>query len=396
MRPCLLLPLLSLLPPSAGAADKFELRDGDRVVWIGNTLVEREQRYGYWETLLTQRYPDRHITFRNLGWSGDTVWSEARASFDPPEKGFQRLIAGVKGLKPTVLFICYGTNESFEGAQGLPRFRQGLERLLDALAPTKARVVLFSPLPMESLGSPLPDATTQNKNLELYAKEIGNVAEKRGHYFADLFSPVHDMKKARPLTDNGLHLTEYGYWATAPLFEKALGLKTQHWMIDINSEGKFEDAGCKITNVKASKTQIAFEVKDDILPPPTFHRGWLLEGRRRIFRARGLQPGNYILTVDNLAPSFAASELLSAGIPLGNGPDFLQQDRLRATIIEKNRLYFHRWRPQNETYLFGFRKQEQGQNGREIPLFDPLVEAQEKEIARLRVPVARKYELKRD
>ncbi len=298
MRPCLLL-LCLLLPNFARAAEKFELRDGDRVVWIGNTLVEREQRYGHWETLLTQHYPDRHVTFRNLGWSGDTVWSEARGVFDPPEKGFQRLVAGVKGLKPTVLFIAYGTNESFEGPQGLPRFRQGLERLLDALAPTKARVVLFSPLPMENLGPPLPDATTQNKNLEMYAKEIGKVAETRGHLFADLFSAVRDMNKKRPITDNGLHLTASGYRQTAPLFAAALGLS-----------GKPED---------------------------------------------------------------------------GNG-----NEKLRETIVEKNRLYFHRWRPQNETYLFGFRKQEQGQNAREIPLFDPLVEAQEQEIAKLRVPMTRK------
>src|SRR6185312_9021814 len=33
----------------AAAVPKFEIEDGDRIVWIGNTLVEREQRYGYWE-----------------------------------------------------------------------------------------------------------------------------------------------------------------------------------------------------------------------------------------------------------------------------------------------------------------------------------------------------------
>src|SRR5207253_9339705 len=70
-------------------------------------------------------------------------------------------------------------------------------------------------------------------------------------------------------------------------------------------------------------------------------------------------------------------------------------EKLRLTIIEKNRLYFHRWRPQNETYLFGFRKHEQGQNAREIPLFDPLVEAKEKEVARLRHPVPHTYQLER-
>ena len=49
------------------------------------------------------------------------------------------------------------------------------------------------------------------------------------------------------------------------------------------------------------------------------------------------------------------------------GPDFEQAEALRALIVAKNRLYFHRWRPQNETYLFGFRKHEQGQNAVEIP-----------------------------
>src|SRR5262245_29885896 len=116
------LPFAFLLVGPAGAAEKFELRDGDRVVWVGNTLVEREQRYGYWEALLTALFRDRNVTFRNLGWSGDTVWAESRGVFDPPERGFQRLVEGVKGLKPTVLFIAYGANESFEGEKGLPRF----------------------------------------------------------------------------------------------------------------------------------------------------------------------------------------------------------------------------------------------------------------------------------
>jgi hypothetical protein len=60
--------------------------------------------------------------------------------------------------------------------------------------------------------------------------------------------------------------------------------------------------------------------------------------------------------------------------------------KVRSAVVEKNRLYFHRWRPQNVTYLFLFRAKEQGNNSVEIPQFDPLVEAQEKEIAKLRLP----------
>ncbi len=75
------------------------------------------------------------------------------------------------------------------------------------------------------------------------------------------------------------------------------------------------------------------------------------------------------------------------------GPEFDQVEALRREIVRKNELYFYRWRPQNETYLFGFRKYEQGQNAREIPLFDPLVSVSESSLAGLRLPAPHDYVL---
>ena len=68
--------LLCLSTHSEVRADeppKFELKDGDRIVLVGDTLIERDQRYGYLETLVVDRNPDKNLVFRNLGWSGDTV-----------------------------------------------------------------------------------------------------------------------------------------------------------------------------------------------------------------------------------------------------------------------------------------------------------------------------------
>jgi hypothetical protein len=62
-------------------------------------------------------------------------------------------------------------------------------------------------------------------------------------------------------------------------------------------------------------------------------------------------------------------------------------EQLRQAIVAKNELFFHRYRPQNETYLFLFRKHEQGNNAAEIPQFDPLIEEKEAEIVRLCQPV---------
>ena len=64
--------------------------------------------------------------------------------------------------------------------------------------------------------------------------------------------------------------------------------------------------------------------------------------------------------------------------------DWDKLEPLRRAVVEKNQLFFYRWRPHNETYLFGFRKHEQGKNAKEVAEFDPLVSKAEEDIARIR------------
>jgi hypothetical protein len=113
----------------------------------------------------------------------------------------------------------------------------------------------------------------------------------------------------------------------------------------------------------------------------------------RLGELDSVEPGDYEIRIDNqLAGTFKTR----ATGPLWIEYEADRAEQLRQTIIAKNRLYFHRWRPQNETYLFGFRKHEQGQNAAEVPKFDPLVEELEARIAKLRVPVKHTYELVRE
>ena len=65
-------------------------------------------------------------------------------------------------------------------------------------------------------------------------------------------------------------------------------------------------------------------------------------------------------------------------------PDMKAIAELHAAVLEKNRLFFNKWRPQNETYITGFRKHEQGQHAAETPMYDPLIDKQEKRIAAAR------------
>jgi lysophospholipase L1-like esterase len=391
----LLLACLAL--PAARAAAPFKLVAGDRLVLLGSTLIEREQRYGYWEEALTARFPG--VTVRNLGWSGDTVFGEARASFDPPAVGYKRLVEHTLALKPTVLLVGYGTNESFAGAAGLPKFVKGLEKLLDDLAPAKARVVLLSPLRQEDLGRPLPDPAPQNKNVRLYADALRQVAGRRGCGFVDLFDLLGDGTKATPqgaYTDDGMHLTAYGYWRSAAALEQGLGLKEPRWRVEIDAAGKTSAVeGTKVAHLKTAP--LRFEATDDTLTPPPAPRdapmGASLPGAERVLRVSGLPAGRYLLKIDGKPAAQAGAAEWALGVPLKHGPELDQAERLRAAVVEKDHEYFYRWRPANETYLFGFRKYEQGQNAREIPLFEPLVARAEAEVARLRVPATHRYEL---
>jgi len=305
-------------PPSVPAADptpppaaKFELLDGDRVVFLGNTLIEREQKYGYWELMLTMAWPDRNITFRNLGWSGDTVWGESRAGFGTQADGFKALVEQVNAAKPTVIFVGYGNVEAFDGEKGLPKFIEGFDKLLDVLEATKARIVLLGPVAQSTLHSKNTGAAEYNRSVELYDGAISELAKKRSHRFVGLaalslamHTPGADNPLAQSATTNGLDVTDTGY---------------------------------------------------------------VMLGYFAIAESLGIAKSFYGLG------SFL------------NEP--IQADLLPA-ICKKNELFFHRWRPQNETYLFGFRKHEQGKNAKEVFEFDPLVAAEEKKIAELRTKLA--------
>lgn len=400
---------LAAVPPGANAAEPppFELRHGDRVVLIGSTLIERAESFGYIETALATRYPRRSVLFRNLGWSGDTVWGEARAGFDNAEKGFERLVEHVRALEPTVIVVGYGTNESFAGAAGLEKFQQGLERLLKEIAPTKARLVFLSPLKQEDLGRPLPNPAAHNRDVELYCDAIRAAAQARGAVYVDLYNTLGSGPEAAlpgPLTDNGLHLTGYGYWRAAATIARLLGLSAEPWRIELTHDGQVAVAqATTISHIAASAGTLKFRVEDERLPMPlaptdAAHQGLLphqgtLPGSERVLVVKGLPEGNYQLQIDGRKVATGSAGQWDAGVAIAAGPEFDQVEALRRAIVHKNELYFYRWRPQNETYLFGFRKHEQGQNAREIPLFDPLVSAAESNLAGLRLPAPHEYVL---
>lgn len=385
------LALVGLVAGRAGAQQnpKVEFRDGDRIAFVGNDFFDRERQAGYIETALTTRFPDKNLTFRNLGYSGDTVRADARnlcsgwAVFGPEDQGFDRLKNLVDHIKPTLVFVAYGMNESFDGHAGIEPFTQGLNRMLDMLAGSSAsgaRLVLISPIRHEDLGRPLPDPSEHNKNIQLYIAAMEKVAQQRGLPFINLFETLGDGTKdalATPFTSDGIHLTPYGYWRSAIVLENALGYPTR----DIVASG----AGASI--------------KETILPfapppkgsPKALTTGAALVPGQGIVKVTNLSPGTYVLKSGNDPVATGTAEMFAKGVPILRGPGVDQEEQLRKVIAAKNFDFFNFWRPDNDTYIFGYRKREQGRNAVEIPQFEPLVAQKEAQIAKLRLPGNQTY-----
>ncbi len=402
------LSLLSL-GPLVHASDpplSLELKDSDRVVLIGDTLIERDQHYGYLETAITLAHPDKNITFRNLGWSGDTVRGLSRAGFDPPEAGFREFAKQLTAARPSVVIVGYGMADSFDGKAGLPRFTKGLDSLLDLISTMKARVVLLSPIAHEDLGRPLPNPASHNRDLRLYRDAIRDAARRRGAGFVDLFDFFEYQMSHPPkirtggvarFTDDGIHLTRDGYASAAFFISQSFGLGTG-WelraaVLDWNGNIASTERA-RVSEIKREPALLRFIMCDEHLPPPPSFLDGSVNFAPRKLEIQGLDPGRYTLKIDGQdVTRFDAEDGRTASVVLKTGPERNQADLLRKTINDKNRLFFHRWRPENITYLFGFRSHEQGNNAIEVPRFDPLVEAKERDIARLRKPVPHTYEL---
>ncbi len=293
--------LVPALVGAAFAAPAFEFHDGDRVAFLGDAFIEREQYEGWIELALTTRFPGNSVTFRNLGWNADLPTGDSRnglsllqAGLEPPEEGWRQLLNQLTTYKPNVIVLGYGMAASLSGGMSPEEFQAALERLLDS-APEAAggpvRFLILGTPPRFEVPGHGADALENHRNsLAAINRALHETATKRNIPFVAL----NNLEQNPAFTQNGIHLTGEGYKAAARHIEKALGWEPGPW-----------DQG-----------------------------------------------------------EAAAS--------------------LREHILKKNEWFFHRSRPANMAYIFGFRKGEQGNNAGEIPEFDKLVARQDEIIAKMR------------
>ena len=425
--------LLTVAQGMSALAGDFLIHDGDRVVFLGDSITEQRLYTTYIEAYALTRQPAWKLTFRNVGWGGDTSWLRQRAHpdekqlFAADEPTQQKMVEDSVGkglrrdvlpLKPTFVTVKFGMNDHSYQPFREDIFRayvQSQAQIAKVLGANDARVAFLTPQPIEDK-RPDPDKDVRNQSLRKFSDGLHEVATKTGATFVDQFDPYMTILLRERASNPGsfigggdaVHPGPIGQSVMAWAILKGIGAPTlvSRAEIDAGAQKTVSVEGCRIDRLKAAKGVVSFDRLDEALPMPIDERAEaalklapiLDELSRYELRVASLPPGSYEVSIDSEPSSKVSSEELAKGWNLANapGPITKQSREVLRLVFEKNNVFFHRWR---EIQLFDFPKWAQGaevetKRAAELARLDQQIGELETQIDQVRKPKSHHFELK--
>ena len=107
---------LVLAAGTVAAQDSFALRDGDRVVFFGDSITDQRLYTTFAETFVVTRFPHLNVSFIHSGWGGDRVTGGGGGPIDV------RIWRDVLPYNPTVVTVMLGMNDGRYRAYDQPTF----------------------------------------------------------------------------------------------------------------------------------------------------------------------------------------------------------------------------------------------------------------------------------
>ncbi|MEX1120911.1 MAG: SGNH/GDSL hydrolase family protein, partial [Balneolales bacterium] len=231
---------LSMLQCTQSNSPALEIEEDARIVLIGNNLGSRMMNYGHFETEMQLRYPDSSLFIRNMSDGGNTPGFRPHSSRESPwafpgAEAFQTELATnsgseghfptpdewLKRLEPDFILAFFGYNESFQGEEGLERYKAELEAFIQHTASqnynegSSTQLAIVSPIAFEDLSDKydLPNGSQENKNLALYTEAMRDIAAQYDVHFADVYTSTKSWFDAsgEELTIDGSQLNDEGY-----------------------------------------------------------------------------------------------------------------------------------------------------------------------------------------
>jgi lysophospholipase L1-like esterase len=362
-------------------AGDFLIHDGERVVFLGDSITEQRLYTTYIEAYALTRHPDWKLSFRNAGWGGDTAWLRQRTHanedqlYAANDADQQKIVDDAVGrglardvlpLKPTFVTVKFGMNDHAYQAFRPDIFRayaRSQAEIAKVLKENGARIAFLTPQPIEDKRAD-PDKDARNQSLRKFADGLKEVAAKEDAAFVDQFDPymgimLHARESSPTAVIGGgdaVHPGPTGHTVMAWIILKGIGATAlvSRAEIDAGAQKVGATAGCKIDHVGVADGVLSFDRLDDALPLPIDERAEnalklapiLDELSQYELKVTGLSAAAYQVIVDGETAGKVAAEDLAKGwnLTLDSGPIAKQAREVLKLVFRKNDEYYNRWR----------------------------------------------------
>ncbi len=326
---------LSLGLPAAARADDFALRDGDTLVFLGDSITAARTYGKVVENYTLLRFPDRKVRFVNAGRGGDTAAG-----------GLKRLERDVFAHKPTVVTVAYGVNDIGWGMKADEAHRKayldGVRGIVEACRKRGVRVYVCSaavtaeePDRAEKgfLQAMCDEGMALSRSLGGGAIDVQRTMRGIQRKVLAANGKVADKTKRDTLhAPDGVHLTDLGQLAMAYAILKGLGAPADVSSVRVDAAGQklLGADGCRVSDLRSEKGAVVFTRHDEGLP---FNYGIFYglnyryvpvpeELNRYLLTVANLPAGQYEVTADGRSTGKFTAGQLAAGVNIASStPD---------------------------------------------------------------------------
>jgi lysophospholipase L1-like esterase len=320
----------------AGSAE-FQVRDGDTVVFYGDSITSARLYTVFTEAYILTRFPRMRVNFIHSGWSGDRVSGGGNGPIDV------RLDRDVFAYHPTVITVMLGMNDGeyqpFD-AGIFEKFTCGYRHILDAIqakAP-QSRVTVLEPSAYDDFTRPPLFAGGYNSVLLRFGAFVREAGAARGLTVADLNSPLTALlrvanlaapKPALGLIPDRVHPSAGAHLVMAEALLRAWNAPATVSVVEIDSAtGTVVNAENTHVEMTAGDEGISWTQVDQALPMPVGadetialalrYSDFMEAMNRETLKVTGLGAGSYCLRIDEEAVGTFDTRTLAKGLNLAS------------------------------------------------------------------------------
>ena len=209
----------------------LKFANGDRILFLGDSITQDGRYVAFIETFLWAAYSHLDLTVINMGVSAETVSNTTEPGHGRRPWVHDRVAPALEIARPDWVFICYGMNDGnyYPARDDIQQaYLDNLERLINLIHETGARIILLTPPPFDPISKPQKNLLLPGQAVYGYGQTyslyddtlvaLGALAKGRfGHEVAmtvDIHTPLADYIATSRQQDAGYR---YGDGVHPPL-----------------------------------------------------------------------------------------------------------------------------------------------------------------------------------